>query len=178
VALPSGGNYAYGLHVLDDFFGEKLIGHSGSLIVATSYIGFSPRSNIGVAVMSNGNGYAMSAIAKAALATMLGKTPRDLAFVRNEDLTKELAGCYQTFRGTVKIKLTREGDCLRMEYLCGDQPPGPVPLIPESLGDPSEPRFVTHVDGARLGVQFHRRAGEPAEMIYERYKFRRTGPIA
>jgi CubicO group peptidase (beta-lactamase class C family) len=167
--------YALGLTVADDFFGEPLIGHSGSLIVATSHMAFLPRSKLAVAVLCNGNGYPMSQLAKVALAIALGREPEDLPFVRSENLLTELSGIYETYRGTLRIKITPEGDLLRMEYLCGDQPPGPVTLVPERLaGD--EPRFFTYCDGGRLTAQFRKVSGGGVELIYERYKFKRTGP--
>jgi hypothetical protein len=83
---------------------------------------------------------------------------------------------YETYRGTVRVKLTREGDLLRMEYLCGDQPPTPLALIPERL-DEDEPRFFTYSEGQRFPIEF-RRTSSGVDFIYERYKFKRTGPLA
>src|SRR5256885_9995494 len=163
-------HYGYGLIINDDFFGEPLIGHGGSLLVMTSYIGFLPRSNLGVAVLTNGNGYGMAQLGKVALAIMLGRDPAELSFVRPERLLNELSGMYETYRGTVRAKLTREGDFLRMEYLCGDQPPTPLALIPERL-DENEPRFFTYSEGQRFPIAFHR-TSSGIDFIYERYKFK------
>jgi CubicO group peptidase (beta-lactamase class C family) len=173
-ARPS--HYGLGLTIADDFLGEPLIGHSGSLIVTSSYMGFMPKSNVGVAVLSNGNGYSAPAIAKVALAILVGLEPRELAFVRTENLLKELSGQYETFRGTLRGKVVREGDFLRIEYVGGDQPPGGAILVPERL-DGNEPRFFTICDGARLPAVFRRKEDGGVELIFERYKLRRTGPL-
>jgi len=173
-ARPS--HYGLGLSVSDDFLGERLIGHSGSLIITSSYIGFMPKSNVGVAVLSNGNGYGAPALAKVALAILLGREPEELPFVRTENLLKELSGQYETFRGTLRGKVIREGDFLRIEYLGGDQPPGGAILVPERL-DGDEPRFFTICDGAKLPAVFRRRTDGGMELIFERYKLRRTGPL-
>jgi CubicO group peptidase (beta-lactamase class C family) len=167
--------YAYGLTVTDDFLGQRLIGHSGSLIVATGYVGVLPERGLGVAVLANGNGYAMAQLGKVALAMMLGREPEALPFVRLDRVLRDLTGFYETFRGTLRVKVAREGDFLRIEFQCPDQCPGAVTLVPERLDGP-EPRFFTYADGARLDVQF-RRTGRHVELIYERYKFRRTGPL-
>jgi CubicO group peptidase (beta-lactamase class C family) len=170
-------HYGLGLSITDPFLGEPLIGHSGSLVVTSSYFGFMPRSNVGVAVLSNGNGCPASAIAKVALAVLLGRDPsKELAFVRTENLLKELSGQYETFRGTLRGKVAREGDFLRLEYVGGDQPPGGAIFVPERL-DGDEPRFFTICDGARLPAVFRRRKDGGVELIFERYKLRRTGPL-
>ena len=171
-------HYGLGLSISDDFLGEPLIGHSGSLIVTSSYFGFMPRSNVGVAVLGNGSGYGMPALAKVALAMLLGREPAaELAFVRTENLLKELTGQYETFRGTLRGKVIREGDCLRLEYVGGDQPPGGAIFVPERL-DGDEPRFFTICDGAKLSAVFRRKPDGVVELIFERYKLRRTGPVA
>jgi CubicO group peptidase (beta-lactamase class C family) len=175
---PRPGHYGLGVSITDDFLGEPLIGHSGSLVVTGSYFGFMPRSNVGVAVLTNGNGYGMPALAKVALTMLLGRDPAtELAFVRTENLLKELSGQYETFRGTLRGKIVREGDFLRLEYVGGDQPPGGAIFVPERL-DGDEPRFFTICDGAKLPAVFRRKAGGGVELIFERYKLRRTGPPA
>jgi CubicO group peptidase (beta-lactamase class C family) len=176
VAVPGSANqYGYGVSITPDFLGETLVGHGGSLIVVTSHIAFMPKSNAGVAVMCNGNGYAMAQLAKVALAILLEREPEALPFVRSAKLLDELTGQYETYRGTLRVKLSKEGDLLRMEYLCGDQPPPPVTIIGENL-DGESPAFFTIAEGQRLPIEF-RRDGGKVEMIYERYKFRRTGPL-
>jgi CubicO group peptidase (beta-lactamase class C family) len=174
---PRPSHYGFGVSITDDFLGEPLIGHGGSLIVSTSYMGFMPRSNVGVAVLTNGNGYAMPQLAKVALATLLGRDPEtELPFLRTEKLLKELSGHYETYRGTLRAKVTRDGDFLRVEYLCGDQSPGTTTLIPERLDGP-EPRFYTIADGARLPARFRKTENGGAELVLERYKFKRRGPL-
>jgi len=70
----------------------------------------------------------------------------------------------------------REGDFLRLEFVGGDQPPGGAIFVPERL-DGDEPRFFTICDGAKIPAVFRRKA-DGVELVFERYKFRRTGPLA
>jgi CubicO group peptidase (beta-lactamase class C family) len=168
--------YGVGVNVTDDFLGEPLIGHAGSLIVSSSYVGFMPRSNVGVAVMTNGNGYGMPALGKVALAELLDRDPLELPFIRMENLLKDLSGWYETYHGTLRGKITRDGDFLRLDFPGGDQPPAGAIFVPERLDGP-EPKFFTYSEGARLPVQFRRRGDGNIELVWERYKFKRTGPL-
>jgi CubicO group peptidase (beta-lactamase class C family) len=169
------GSYGYGVSVIDDFFGEPLIGHGGNLIVATSHFAFMPKRQVGVAIVANGNGYPTSQLARVALAIAIGKDPQTLSFVRMDKALNDLTGMYETFRGTVKAKLVRAGDFLRLEYLCGDQSPAPTLMVPERV-DSDAPRFFTYAEGARQLIEF-RKTKEGIELIHERYKFERTGPL-
>src|SRR4030095_10187180 len=101
------------------------------------------------------------AIGKVALAILLGHAPEELAFVRTENLLKELSGQYETFRGTLRGKVIRDGDFLRLEYEGGDQPPGGAIFVPEFL-DGNEPRFFTICHGAQLPAVCRRGAGGSA----------------
>jgi CubicO group peptidase (beta-lactamase class C family) len=173
---PRPSHYGLGVIISDNFLGEPLIGHGGSLIVNTSYFGFMPRSKVGVAVMCNGNGYGMPALAKVALAELLERDPQELAFARTENLLRELSGIYQTYHGTLRGKLIRDGDFLRLEMLGGDQPPAGAIFVPERLeGD--EPGFFTYSEGTRLPATFRRKPDGGVELIWERYKLKRIGPL-
>ncbi|MFZ5815054.1 MAG: hypothetical protein ACOY93_07090 [Bacillota bacterium] len=49
-----------------------------------------------------------------------------------------------------------------------------VPLVPEELSDPANPRFFILGLGRKQWVDFHVAEGR-TELIYERYRMRRTG---
>ena len=72
-------------------------------------------------------------------------------------------------------KVTRDGDFLRLEFPGGDQPPAGASFVPDQLDGP-EISFFTYSDGNRLPVTFRRRSDGGIELIWERYKLRRTGP--
>ena len=92
-----------------------------------------------------------------------------------EKLMNELPGTYETYRGTIRVKICAMGDLLKIEYPSADQSPPPTILFPEFLaGD--EPRFYTISEGAKLLAQF-RRTQTGTELVFERYKFRRTGNL-
>jgi CubicO group peptidase (beta-lactamase class C family) len=170
-AAEAAAQYAYGL-MTEDFFGETLIGHGGSVGVATAQIGFIPKLNVGVALLANGSGYPTAQFAKVALAVLLGKDASELPFMRVETDLPLLTGHYETYKGTMSATVSKQTDFLKL--LIHDQAqPQEVILVPELLGKESS-SFFTLAGGRRLSVTFYHRNGT-IELIFERYKFKRMG---
>jgi len=168
------GHYGYGLSVYPDFYGHTVVSHGGSVLVSTAHMAFIPDRRIGAMVLANGSGYPLQYIAHYALATMLGADPWEYPALRVERTLEELTGAYETYRHTYPATITRNGDFLLMT-IRNKYTEQIVPLIPEDL-DPVRPRFFTLAGGRRLPVEFAVRNGD-VELIYERYKFRRTGRL-
>jgi len=167
--------YCYGLGRLPNFLGNALVGHSGSVGSATAYMGFIPDKNIGVVVLINGSGYAPSQMGQYALAEALGTDPDQLPFVQREKALSELAGFYQTYKGTMKVQVRKAGDFLTI-VMADRYNTNTIPLIPENLeGDKRV--FYTLSAGNRLMVEFKKKNGT-YEVIYERYAMRKTGDLA
>jgi len=164
--------YGYGLRT-SPLLGRTVIGHGGSVLVATAEMAFIPEERLGVMVLTNASGYPCSQIAHYALAASLGADPEDLPFVQAERRLEALEGQYETYRGTVKVTVKRRGSFLTAETHDPFVPQTTV-LVPERLGE-SGGCFWTLSGVARLPVEF-KRDGETVEMIQERYKFRRVGP--
>ncbi|HEX7022661.1 MAG TPA: serine hydrolase [Trueperaceae bacterium] len=166
--------YGYALSVDDDFFGRRLVFHGGSVLVATAHLAFLPDHGVGVALLANGSSYPLSQLAETALACMLGEDPAELTVALVEDVLGALVGRYETYRGTMRAKVRRQGDFLLLEIEDRAQPERII-LVPERLAWP-EPAFFTLSAGRRLGVMF-RREDDGVELLYERYKLRRMGPL-
>jgi CubicO group peptidase (beta-lactamase class C family) len=166
-------HYGYGLSV-QDFFGERLVGHGGSVLVSTAHLALVPEKKLGVAILANGSGYPLSQLAQVAMAYLLGYDPLTLPFMRLDGALSPLVGRYETFRGTMRADVERHGDFLQLTILDSAQPQRVI-LVPERL-EAEAPRFFTLVGGQRLEVTFHRRGSEVA-LVYERYKLRRVGPL-
>ncbi len=166
-------HYGYGLSI-QDFFGERLVGHGGSVLVSTAHLAFVPEKKLGVAILANGSGYPLSQLAQVAMAYLLGQDPSRLAFMRVDEALSPLAGRYETFKGTMQLDVERRGDFLQLTVLDSAQPQRVI-LVPERL-EPTSPSFFTLAGGKRLEVTFRRDENE-VELIYERYKLRRTGPL-
>jgi len=167
-------SYAYGLGIYPDFVGHKLVGHSGSVAVATAYIGFIPEKGIGIALLANGSGYSLSQLGMYGLAILLEEDPEKLPFVKRERALIELEGTYETYKGTMKAQVKRNGDFLTIEVE-DKYNPSQVLLVPETIGE-SKRVFYTLVGGNRLPVEFRVRDGQ-IDVIYERYCLRRTGKL-
>ena len=166
-------HYGYGVSV-QDFFGERLVGHGGSVLVSTAHLAFVPEKKLGVAMLANGSGYPLAQLAHFAMALMVGQDPAALPFVRVDEALSPLAGRYETFKGTMLIDVERKGDFLQLTVLDSAQPQRVI-LVPERL-DGKAPTFFTLAGGRRLEVTF-RRSDDGVELVYERYKLRRRGPV-
>jgi CubicO group peptidase (beta-lactamase class C family) len=166
--------YGLGLGITPDFLGRKLVGHSGSVGVATSYIGFIPEENVGIALLANGDGYPMSQIGMVGLAVLLGEDPDELHFVAKERVLTELEGTYETYKGTMKAQVKRNGDFLTIEVR-DKFTDTIVPLVPEKLEKASR-TFFTLANGNRLSVEF-RVEKDQVDLIYERYYLKKTGEL-
>jgi CubicO group peptidase (beta-lactamase class C family) len=180
VALPSEGpfgkgSYAYGLSITPDFLGHKLVGHGGSVLVATAYIGFVPEQGVGIALLANGSGYPLSQLGMYGLAIRLEKDPEELRFVQIERALTELVGTYETYKGTMKAQVKRMGDFLAIE-IKDRYNDLVVPLVPEVIEGETR-TFYTLGSGIKLPVEF--RVGEAGtDLIYERYRLQKTGKLS
>jgi CubicO group peptidase (beta-lactamase class C family) len=164
-------HYGYGLGTQPDFYGQTLVEHGGSVLVATAHLAFLPEAGLGVAVLANGSGYPMGQIAQVALALMLERDPNELPFLRIERALEGLSGPYETYKGTMQAAVARHGDFLTLTFHDRAQPQV-VTLVPERLaGD--ELTFFTLSGGRRLEVIF-RRSERSVELLYERYKLKKS----
>ncbi len=168
-----GESYGYGLSIIPNFFGYKL-GHGGSVLVYTAYIGYIPEKRVGVALLANGSGYPLSQIGLYTLALLLDKNPEELPFIKYEKTYELLSGLYETYKGTMDAKVVLKGGLLQIE-ICDKYTDMIIPLIPEDIeGDVK--RFYTIQAGGKLPVEFIVDGGN-VELIYERYRMKKVGSL-
>ncbi len=163
--------YGYGLGISNTFYGKTLIGHGGSVLVYTAYMGFVPDENIGVALLANSYGYPMSNFGLYALSTLAGIDPEEHRLFMREKILGELEGDYETFKGTFKISIKRRGDFLIYQYR-GRYREIETPLVPIEIGS-EHSTFFTLSNGRKVEAYFFKRNGK-TYLIYERYKFVKT----
>jgi len=169
-----GESYGYGLSITPNFFGYKLVGHGGSVLVYTAYIGYIPEKRVGVALLANGSGYPLSQMGLYALALLLGKDPDELPFIKYEKTYELLSGLYETYKGTMDAKVVPKGGLLQIE-ICDKYTDMIIPLIPEEIeGDVK--KFYAIQAGGKLPVEFLVE-GERVELIYERYRLKKVGNL-
>jgi len=178
VKLPlqifGGEAYGYGLMIIPNFFGNKVIGHGGSVLVATAYMGYIPEKSIGVAIPANGSGYPLSQIGLYGLALMLEENPENLPFIKVERAFDSLTGLYETYKGTMKAEVVSKAGILQIE-IKDKYIDLIVPLIPEDI-DGDLKTFYTVQGGGKLPVQFTLN-GDKVDLIYERYRLKKIGNL-
>ena len=176
VPLPSplfgAEGYGFGWSVYPNFLGHKLVAHSGSVLVHTAFAGYIPDAGVGVAVLANASGHPLSQIGMVTLATMLGKDPETLPFVRHDKLLEKLVGRYETYKGTMSLQVSRKGDGVLLETK-GKLLESSVPFLPEEVSD-TYARFFTLQHSRKVVAEFFIE-GEKVTLLYERYKLVKVG---
>jgi CubicO group peptidase (beta-lactamase class C family) len=167
--------YGYGLHIVPDFLGQRLIGHGGSIGICTSYFGYLLAQNLGVAIVANGTGTPTINLSMVALAVALGKDPDALPFVQRERRLRELTGHYTTYKDTMKLTVKRSGDFLNVESR-DHYTHVTVPLIPESIEEQRR-TFYTLQNNSKLSAEFRVSESGEISLIYERYLLRKMGDL-
>ncbi len=168
--------YGYGLGINPDFFGRRMVGHGGSVLISTGQMAFMPDEGWGVMLLANGSGYSLSNLAQYALAVLMGEDPDELAFRRSEVLLKEFEGIYEAYQGNYRGKLRRLGDLLQFETSSRFFSQK-VPLIPQRISPGGTSEFFTIRGGQRLPVHLHKREDGAHELIFERYKMKKTSQL-
>jgi len=165
--------YGLGLRIIPNFFGRKLVGHGGSVLVYTAYIGYIESEKIGVVVLTNTTGYSPTFIGQYALALALGRDPeKELRFIYYDRVLDKLVGDYISFRSTIRARVERRGSIL---YLVsrGKYTGWELPLFPKEFRE-EEYIFTTPSLGIDIPVEFIVRKDGSIELIYERYKLVKT----
>lgn len=164
--------YGYGWMrqpVLDD----ELVGHGGSLLVSTAYMGFLEDEGLGIAVACNttADPHPMH-LGPAVLAAATGRDPTEVPAFALREKCEAVAGTYETFREGMTATVEHDGGQLSitLESSFGEED---LAVFPETL-DPDDHQFYT-VGGAgqRLPVEFDL-DGDRADMYFRRNRFRRT----
>jgi len=108
------GKYGYGWAV-NEFLGEELIGHGGSIAVASGYIGF--MDDLGVTLLANTSpSFSMEEVGKAILAIMKGKKARELPFFARKKRMERLTGNYRSYRGVKEAEIEMECGLLKLTF--------------------------------------------------------------
>ncbi len=168
--------YGWGLGINPDFFGKRLVGHGGSVLIATGQMYFLPAEGWGVMLLANGSGYPLSQMAQFALTVLLEEDPDLLDFRQGEVALADFEGVYEAYKGNYRGKVRRTGDLLQFEtsskYFSQK-----VPLIPEKI-TPDTSRFFVLRGGSKLPVEFVRDGKGKVELLFERYKLRKVSELA
>ncbi len=168
-------HYGYGLGINTEPDGSVVVSHGGSVTTATAQLAFSPEKGVGVIVLANGTGYPLATIADYALATIAGDDPDQLPTIRFENTLNDLQGNYETYKHTIKGRVTRKGSLLQLDT--GDKYRDvTVPLIPLDWESPT--KTFEGIAGDRKQIaEFYIQDGDEY-LIYERYKLKKVGKLS
>ena len=174
VQVFGGEAYGYGLMTVPNFLGYRLVGHGGSVLTATAYIGYVPERKIGIALLANGSGYPLSQLGMYGLALMLGRNPEELPFIKMEKQLEALTGRYETYKGTMDAQVVKKGSflCIVIKDKYIEET---IPLFPENL-EGNVKTFYTLQGSGKLKVEFLV-DGKDVDLIYERYRLKRVGSL-
>ncbi|MDH5450448.1 MAG: serine hydrolase [Candidatus Bathyarchaeota archaeon] len=160
-------SYGYGWMITPNFHGGRLVGHGGSVLVYTAYVGYMPEKKIGVALLANASGYLLSHVGNYALSMLLGIDPGRLPFIKSDRILRKLQGEYETYKGTMRASVKKKGDFLYME-IKDRYTEEILPLVPEKLED-GRAIFYTLSGGSKYTADF-KIEEDKIVLIYERYK--------
>lgn len=159
--------YGYGLSIIPDFNGYKMLGHGGSILVSTAYMAFIPEEKAGVVMMGNSAKLPYEEIAESCLSILLGMDPMEaVPSITIKEKMDRLTGEYETYLGIEKVNVIKKGGML---YIRTKTPFSDTqqPLIPE---DPKNGlQYYTLVDGQKNPIEFVIKEDGNTDLFMERY---------
>ena len=167
-----GDSYGYGLQIIPNFHGHKVVGHGGSVDCYTAHMNYIGDLKSGVVLLANGTGYSMGRLAMIAQSLLAGVDPGELRAVKLETLLKKLEGEYKAYRDSIFAEVKVNGSFL---MLSGQDIGKDIVLVPD-VEEEGTARFYTLDGGAKMEVTF-RFNKYGVEMLFERYRYRRAGPL-
>ena len=104
-----GKEYGYGWVIEQDFFGHRLVSHSGDLFVYMAYLGIIPELKMGIVIGQNCAFFSPEMIGRAILAILLGiDLKQAVPFLEVQKTLNLLLGHYETYKGVMKLDISLE----------------------------------------------------------------------
>lgn len=161
--------YGYGW-MIQDFLGDRLVEHGGTISVSTGYVGFLEDANLGVVIGCNtASSIHPMFVGPAILAIASGENPTEVPFFALREKAEAVTGTYESHRGLVEATVEQNGAELTLSML--DQQYG---LHPTST-DTDDLTFETMTpSGATAPVEFERN-GDDVDLFFQRWRLQRIG---
>ena len=152
---------------------RTLVGHAGSIGVASAYVGFTADREWGIALAANASpSYSLAPVGEGVLAVLDGEDPAVLPFFARRRRLERVCGRYESYRGVRTATVTERGGVLELAF---DDPFGgePVALVPTD-GRIEGYRFEAHAaTGTRTPVEFE--VGDDGiDLYYDRLRLHRV----
>ena len=104
-----GKDYGYGWRIEKDFFGHKLVCHSGNIFVSSGFIGVIPELKLGLVIGQNCGHFNPEIIGRAILAILLGVDIKEaVPLLEVQQKLNKLIGHYETYKGVIKLDVSLE----------------------------------------------------------------------
>lgn len=108
-----GKEYGYGWMIEKDFFGKRLISHSGNLFISSGYLGIIPELKMGIVIGQNCAHFSPEMIGRAILALLLGVDIKEaVPLLQIQKKLNILIGKYETYKGVMKLNVSLENGIL------------------------------------------------------------------
>ncbi|AUX10319.1 beta-lactamase [Halalkaliarchaeum desulfuricum] len=166
VETPSG-PYGYGWRTRK-IAGTQLVGHGGSIMVSTAYVGFLPEEGLGVAIACNiGARPHPTQVAEGIVATLQGEDPADVVpYYTYHDSIDPLVGSYEAYAG-IREATVEERDGVLWVTLENGIDERTVALVPENL---EEWQFRTRTRGGRQSTVEFVETDDGIDLFLERLR--------
>ncbi|MDY6817214.1 MAG: serine hydrolase [Halobacteriales archaeon] len=167
------GSYGYGWR-RSSVGDRSIIGHSGSIAVASAYAGFTADREWGVVLGCNASpSYPLSVIAKGVFAILDGMEPTDVVpFFRRRRAIEELTGTYESYRGILTVRVVERGGILELTYE-GGADREPQALVPTGDSFRTYEFAAPAAAGHRRTVEFDAE-GDGIDLYIDRWRLHKT----
>jgi CubicO group peptidase (beta-lactamase class C family) len=161
--------YGYGW-MIQDFLGDRLVEHGGTITVSTGYVGFLEDAGIGVAIGCNtASDIHPMFVGPAVLAILSGEEPTAVPFFALREKLQRIAGSYESHRSLVEAEVEPDGGTATLSML--DQE---FSLHPTST-DPQDLQFETvTAAGADTPVEFSPNEDGNLDLYFQRWRLQGT----
>jgi len=158
--------YGYGWGIIEDFFGRKLVAHSGSTGCSSAYTAFIPEERIGIVMASNTTGFPYTTIAHTILALMMNRKMEEIPIIKIQRKMRMLTGVYEGYGGVIRMNVVEKGGMLYIEQR-DELTDISMPLIPDR-DDLEDLKFHIWSNGVRQPVEFKIRENGKIDLYIER----------
>ncbi|OLS20926.1 MAG: Penicillin-binding protein 4* [Candidatus Heimdallarchaeota archaeon LC_3] len=161
-------SYGFGWSITSDFFGAKLISHSGSMKVSGSFIGYIPEKKIGAIVIGNNGLAPLSMIGELLLMSALEIDIINHPVMKTKSVFNRLIGKYNTFLNHYQAEVVTNDGILFVKMNYYEFRKMNNPLIVKNL---EKLEFYIYVNGMKIPVKFLIHENNKIDMLIERNCF-------
>ena len=163
--------YGYGLAIHENFFGYKLVHHSGSWIGASAWFAMLPDLEIGVVILSNKHP-SPRMLALAILGMLIDiDVKKEFPLLKYRHHIEKLAGEYELYKGVGKMKLIIKEGLLHYQF---DYWAINTPLLPYDDNPMAYNYYILTEVGEKDPVEFELGKAGTIWMHHERLKWKKV----